>query len=58
MITITGWGAFWLGLFGFLALDQLFDLLGEMVQCYTLNKVTKHLSKIDPKTVKEFLKDG
>lgn len=57
MITITGWGAFWLGLFGFLALSQLALIIKMLIKTHTLTKIVKHITNLDPELLKELNKD-
>lgn len=53
MITITGWGAFWLGLFGFMAIDALFSIIKHAINAHTVTKVVEDLSNLGPELAKE-----
>lgn len=55
MISITGWGMFWAGLFGFLAFCMLAEIIETGLKCHAITKSVKHLSKIDPETITKLI---
>lgn len=52
MITITGWGAFWIGLFGFLAIDVLAGIIKLKIKTKAIHKITETIGKFDPELIK------
>lgn len=50
-LVITGVGAFWVGLFAFLALCVLSEIVTTWIKSHALVKAMKHLANTDDKVV-------
>lgn len=53
MINITGWGAFWTGVFGFLTFRELFHLIQHIVIARSVKKTMAKILETNPELLKK-----
>lgn len=54
MVNITGWGMFWLGLFGVMVVEEIASLLKTIVRVHTVKKTIKEILKANPDALENF----